>query len=619
MKRILLNTKISKIYIISVILITLLLLTSYFSYAMFTVTKEKSNAISIVTGNLTYELLIDGVKSNTLTVAANSRQDFIVTLNNPNSRVARFNFYYLGDLPNGVDIGYIERNEFNNPPLKTGINLEPVSTIGSSNTYIVRLTNITSSSVTINLGVSVGLDYNDLNLPSDGHLLRKITSTGTVSEVIEDDIMNRLNYEDNEQTFVTGDNPYNYIWYSGKLWRVVSIDSSDNSIKLVTQWNISSISYSSGDSAFAGSYMEEWLNDTSIDEFLGNLRDYENFIKLDSVWNATETTETTKPAEITLVTDPVGLLNIYEYTMSYSGTDSSNGYLNNGLIYTTLSPTNNSNIWRINYNGTAEIVSISDIRSFPIRPTINLTPEIKIIAGDGSIDNPYRLEGDNDVNLSGTLLNTRYSGEYIRFGTGKNNLYRIVNHETSGLTKITSAEPLKNNDSFIFSGFGNNNIFSSTNIIGTFLNNDYLNLENGYLTSNDIAMIEDETTWYIGTVDSNESHKLAKYTNTTDNILTSNTTKAKIGLLRLGELMSGQFNRYATKGDVNIRSNTYFWSLTRANNAFLWLCTNSGYYTYGYAPITAQGIKPSLNLKQSVIITGGDGTLQNPFIIELAN
>ena len=256
MKKILLETSFSKIYMIVMIIITLLILGGYFSYAMFTVTKEKENAISIVTGNLTYELEVEDNETNTLTVPANSRKDFIVTLSNPNNRIARFNFYYLGDLPDGVDIGYIEKDEYNVPPTEFGINLEKVSTAGSSNTYIVRVANTTSSSVTINLGVSVGLDYNDLELPSDGHLLRKITSTGTVKEVIEDDIMNRLNYEDEEQTFVTGSNPYNYIWYSGKLWRAVSIDASDNSVKLVTQWNIGAIPYDDDNSAFEGSYME---------------------------------------------------------------------------------------------------------------------------------------------------------------------------------------------------------------------------------------------------------------------------------------------------------------------------------------------------------------------------
>ena len=256
MKKLLLETSFSKIYMIVMIIITLLILGGYFSYAMFTVTKEKENAISIVTGNLISELLVDGEEGNTLTVSANSRKDFIVTLNNPNNRIARFNFYYVGDIPDGVDIDYIEEENYNTPPVETGINLEKVDTTGSSNTYIVRVANTTSSSVTITLGVSVGLDYNDLELPANGHLLRKIISTGTVSEVIEDDIMNNLNYEDSEQTFVTGSNPYNYIWYSGKLWRVVSIDPSDNSVKLVTQWNISAVPYDNDSSAFEGSYME---------------------------------------------------------------------------------------------------------------------------------------------------------------------------------------------------------------------------------------------------------------------------------------------------------------------------------------------------------------------------
>ena len=98
----------SKIYMIVMIIITLLILGGYFSYAMFTVTKEKSNAISIVTGNLTYKLEVDGVEGNVLNVPVNSSKEFIVILSNQNNRVTRFNFYYIGDLKDGVDVGYIE-------------------------------------------------------------------------------------------------------------------------------------------------------------------------------------------------------------------------------------------------------------------------------------------------------------------------------------------------------------------------------------------------------------------------------------------------------------------------------------------------------------------------------
>ena len=171
MKQILLNTKISKIYMICVILIAFLLLTSYFSYAMFTVSKEKSNAISIVTGTLSYVLKIDGVSTDKLVVGPKEEKTFTITLSNPNERMARFNFYYLNNLPSGVFAGYKIIDNYNTPPIDTGVNLEKVNTISSSQTYQIVLANHTEEEQIINLGVSVGLDYNNLSLPSNGHLL----------------------------------------------------------------------------------------------------------------------------------------------------------------------------------------------------------------------------------------------------------------------------------------------------------------------------------------------------------------------------------------------------------------------------------------------------------------
>ena len=606
MKKILLETSFSKIYMIIMIIITLLILGGYFSYAMFTVTKEKENAISIVTGNLTYELLIDGEEGNTLTVSANSRKDFIVTLTNPNNRIGRFNFYYLGDLADGVDIGYIEKEGVNTPPSSTGINLEKVDTTGSSNTYVVRVANTTNSSVTINLGVSVGLDYNDLELPSNGHLLRKITSTGTVAEVIEDDIMNRLNYEDSEQTFVTGSNPNNYIWYSGKLWRVVSIDTSDNSVKLVTQWNISTLQYTFAAINFKNSQAEQWLNDTTIDGFLYNLREPEKFIKMGSKWNASTMTDTSKPPSEeeggTIVEDVVGLLNLYEYNMS----GNNNSYLNNNLDWTLLTPSSNVTMNYVNNNGYGHQAGGS-YTNYGIRPAINLQGNVKIIDGDGSEDNPYRLEGDNDTNLSGTKLNTRYSGEYLTFGAGENNLYRIVSHETEGLTKITSAEPLKENGIFKIISFGDTVNYSPSNIIGTFLNGEYLT---NYVGNNYSNMIEDNTTWYLGNlVFNNYNYKLAKYSNENMENFTSNKVASKIGLLRYGELMTGKSENKAS----------YFLITSKPNiNGQDQLIYINQYSLLGVAYSNSEySIKPALNLKSNVIITGGDGTKEQPFNLAL--
>ena len=405
---------------------------------------------------------------------------------------------------------------------------------------------------------------------------------------------------DPEQTFITGTNPNNYIWYSGKLWRAVSIDPSDNSVKLVTQWNISVLPYNAdNNTAFQGSYMEQWLNDTSVDGFLGNLREPDKFIKKDSVWNATMTTETTKPEKTTMVTDAVGLLNIYEYTMSYKNASSSTGYLNNGLSWWTLTPYSTSSVRYVAYNGYGNYISPTD--SNGSRPSINLKSAVKIIDGDGTVNNPYRLQGDND-NPTGALLSTRYSGEYISFGTGENNLYRIVSHENGTGTKITSAIPLKDSDNYKELAFGDNVTFSKDNTIGTFLNGDYLT-SGTYLSNDQVNMIEDNTTWYLGTV-SGTNYKLAKYQDTTSGSLTTATTTAKVGLLRLGELMAGQFDKYV--------NNTDYWTLTPYSTSYVRRVNDSGDGSYN-GPANSRGSRPSMNLKSTVKIVSGTGTKSDPF------
>lgn len=610
MKR-LLSFSFSKIYIIVMILINLLVVGGYFSYAMFTVSKERSNAISIVTGNLTYKLLVDDNEGNTLTVEANTVKDFTITLNNSNNRKARFNFYYIGDLPTNTKVGYIAEEGTNTLPDEKGINLEKADTTGSSNSYIIRVINNSGNSVTVNLGVSVGLDYNDLSLPEKGHLFEKITHKGEVGTVVLSNISKDNIYNDGIDTFTTGQYPNNYVWYSGKLWRAVSVNNEEKTTKLVTQWNISIIGYTDDGTNFAESYAKAWLNDQTVDGFLYNLRDVDNFLVTNSKWNSTmdysSLGNVKRPSDSgTIVNATVGLLNLYEYQESFRGTTYSNGYLNNGLHWWTITPYSNINMNEIDNLGNSNY--FDKVYALGIRPSINLKSNVKIVDGNGALDNPYRLEGDNDKDLNDVKLNTRYSGEYVKFGTGNNNLYRIVSHETNGLTKITSAEPLKENGIFKTSIFGDSVYYSSDNTIGNFLNGEYLTNGN-YLSEEQVNMIENSTIWYLGTIGDGDSYKLAKYT---DENMTgyAKMTDAKVGLLRIGELMAGQFDGY--------ENNTAYWTITPTSTTVM---RRIGQYgsSFNVSPTTTNAIKPTLNLKSNVIITSGDGTKNNPFTLELGS
>ncbi len=486
-----------------------------------------------------------------------------------------------------------------------------LSSIADSNYKIATGSLEAGGSVTYTLYVWIreGVGNDVLNKHYHGKIVVNGVNTQgePVSDVLLANIPEENQYDDGVDTFITGEDPNNYIWYSGKLWRAVSVNKEANTTKLVTQWNISAVTYNpENQTNFEGSYMEDWLNDTTVDGFLGNLREPEKFIVMDATWDATLDATSlgsiTRPNGTTTVTDAVGLLNMYEYQSSYTGTTYSNGYLNNGLWWWTLTPYSSSNVRCVSSYGDAHDDPPSS--SYGVRPSINLKSSVRIVDGDGTIDNPYRLKGDNDTNLSGAVLSSRYSGEYIKFGNDENNLYRIVSHENGTGTKIVSAEPLKSSGEFITMNFGSNATFSSTNTIGTFLNGEYLT---SYVDSSYSSMIEDNTTWYLGTVGSGSSYsyKNAKYTDASGTAITSNIAEAKVGLLRFGELMSGQFDRYG--------NNTYYWTLTPYSSSNVRHVSYNGNANNNSPSGSSIGVRPSVNLKSNVQIINGDGTLNSPF------
>ena len=592
------------------------------AYAVFTSVSKSEDYNVIKVGTLNIDFGADS--SNTIDLRGKypmtdeeglELKPYVFTITNTGTLTADYEVFIQDD-QDMIDEDNCSGNQLNKDYIKYRLDTaSPVnlSSIADSNYKIASGSLEAGGSVTYTLYVWIreGVGNDVLNKHYHGKIVVNGVNTqgDPVSEVLLSNIPEDNQFDDGEDTFITGTDPNNYIWYSGKLWRAVSVNNESKTTKLVTQWNISAIPYNAiSNTAFAGSYMEDWLNDTTVDGFLGNLRDYEKFIVMDATWDATldatNLGSITRPNGEATVTDAVGLLNMYEYQSSYTGTTYSNGYLNNGLYWWTLTPDNAFQVRYVGYDGRANYSSST--YAYGVRPSINLKSSVKIVDGDGTIDNPYRLNGDNDTNLSVTLLSSRYSGEYIRFGNDENNLYRIVSHETKGLTKITSAEPLKSSGTFITSAFGSNTSFSSSNTIGAFLNGDYLT---NYVDSSYSSMIEDNTTWYLGTVGSGTSYKLAKYTDTNMSGY-AKSTNAKVGLLRLGELMAGQFDRYG--------NNTNYWTLTSYSAATVRNVLDDGRTNY-ISPSSTYGARPSLNLKSNVQIVNGDGTLNSPFEIQLGS
>ncbi len=432
--------------------------------------------------------------------------------------------------------------------------------------------------------------------------------------------------EDTEQTFIVGtasdDNyePNNYLWYSGKMWRILALNKTDGavtSIKVITQ-NLMTATFRNGtvenggsglSSIYENSYMYQWLNE----DFYDTLRSPTNFVVTNYLWNATQTSSVSKPLNTTMVAGNVGSLNLYEYVKSYTNTTAANGYLN--LSY---------NWWLINPHPTTDWANFvdsngyigSDIFSniFSIRPAINLKPNLLVVKGNGTSSNPYRLEGDNDEeeDLLNDNLNTRYSGEYVRFN---NEDYRIMKIE-GNLTKIVKVDYLKSSGENLSLAYasGSNYLYSSSISGGTSYWGGYLNTTwyDGLSTS-DKNMVETGT-WYSGVVTLNTSYKKSICETVAVGTLTSTcgkttlSTTAKVGLIRLGEMFSSQLGDIGSA--VNFRLLTPY---STSGSVFLNQNTAT---TATSAVTTSYATRQTLYLKSNVKIVSGDGTPDNPFIIE---
>ena len=386
----------------------------------------------------------------------------------------------------------------------------------------------------------------------------------------------------NGTRYVTGLTEDNYIWYSGKLWRVVALND-DGSVKIVTQNNITSIVWDINNSNnYSTSQVRNWLNN----EFLNTLYNKENIVK-----------ESQFDYGYGIVNDKLGLLTLDEYYRAGGSTDVTNTYLNNNYHWWLVTPytvdNNSSGVWSVDIGGYADDGYNAD-NANGVRPSVNLISDIRISGGEGTATNPYRLEGDMKTATSSEYLNTRISGEYVRFN---DTVYRIVGIETINnqkLTKITMADYSKNSNTIATNeAFGNSGVFSKTTGIGLYLNDWYGGLANKEM----IATDSDGVLWYQGENTEDDYTKAKLGTG----------ISATIGLPYYGEMFSTQFG-------PGYEDSVWTWFMTRWNNSisYVWDVDYDGGASRGGTG-GAGGVRPSMYLKSSVRIkdTNGDGDVGN--------
>ena len=229
--------------------------------------------------------------------------------------------------------------------------------------------------------------------------------------------------------YITTNN--NYVRYSGKLWRAVSVDTQQKTVKLVLDDIITYLNYDDSTSAlYPTSNISTWIDQ----KFKSTLRNSSIFVQ-DTKWNYNGVANaSTEPASIAAreIQSTVGMLTAYDHARA--GT-----YITASTNKPYFLLTTNADASQIYYVKSDNTSGLTDTSTFAgVRPAIVLRTGVTFVHGSpGTKDSPYVILGDKQAN-TGDKLNTRYVGEKVQLKTGATYVtYRIIETSNKG-TKIMS-------------------------------------------------------------------------------------------------------------------------------------------------------------------------------------
>src|SRR5574344_2846698 len=401
--------------------------------------------------------------------------------------------------------------------------------------------------------------------------------------------------------YLAGKHTDNYVWYSGFVWRIMGINS-DNSVRMITEEDETAISYGNDSSLFKGSHAEDWLNNY----FYSHLKNSD--IITNSNWCERGTNYATSISNSTTcvgttINDKIGLISLDEYNLA----SAASSYLINFQYFRTLTPADSYNAWVVNHYGNA----YRSCYPYGLRPVINVNSASSITKGIGTLSDNYILEETKETNVTGNLNDIATSGEYV---TLANKTYRVVSIDSSGNTKLILDGYYEETAGTNYTmAYGSTNTFDTTTTtgIGYKLNNDVLNY---LISSSDTTNRNKLVTynWYQNVFDYGNS-----YTVSLNETSPTRTISAKVGLIRIGEMLSSQSLTILNKNNTSLNQNyaATYWTMTPfIVNYVAWIVHSTG-DAYSIDVSDTSALRPVIVVNSSVTITSGNGLPNNPYQI----
>ena len=396
------------------------------------------------------------------------------------------------------------------------------------------------------------------------HYYRKMNYIEPDSKLI-DVITNQMNvvysgdglYKNDDNYYYKGIDVNNYLMYSGRLWRIIGVDSQG--IKIITEDNQTSIVWGNNTN-YEKSNIMKWLNQ---DVFIKSILD-ENTIA-DSKW-CNSSVDINKYECTELFDSKIGLLTTNEYLLA-GGVKS---YLNNKTYFWTLNTSSDNKAYYIHNEGgiNNDVGNNGLLYSYGVRPVVYLKADMSYISGDGTIDKPYITSNNNQINIHNHSVGTyvMYRGYKFRIMGVFDNYTKLI---MDGYIMDDKNEPVK----------------VTYNKINEYLNNTFLNSFN----KDELVKADFIKTEYNNDTGYNYMNKKGN-------------ENSYVGIPVVGDLFVSEYAGNWLNSYYNNSQNLIF---TAGDKGSLLadLGTSSNY------------IRPVIAVNNDLIITSGNGTKDDPFVV----
>ena len=360
----------------------------------------------------------------------------------------------------------------------------------------------------------------------------------------------------------------NYVLYSGILFRIIKVNS-DGTVKLITDQNVTSMVYGTGD--YESSYIRNYLNDNGLENtgiFYKKLNRPDDYlVASDYCFDKIDTNSIECNKKIK---EKVGLLTYNEYINAAAN----EGYLNTNT-YFWLANQSDDGAWYVFEEGGLNHQSHENdtYYSYGVRPVITIKSTVELLGGTGEKEDPYIIDNSSNINV----------GDYINYS---NKMWKIVDIDDEKI-KIVLNDYLKiGNEEIekVYSKTSNDYSTKDSNSIAYYLNAAFYNS----LQNQDIIL---DTTWYNGEYNENSKYNYQSIYNSS--------VIAKVGLLNVSDFFINDFAGYAL--------------MTKASEDMIYVPNSNGSLNTALIDESVK-IRPAICISKNISLTG-TGTLEDPYMV----